>query len=312
MTAVPTAQSCANCGAPLTGRYCARCGQDSHEHRVPVRSLLTEAADQFFSVDSRILRTLYLLIAKPGALTHEYIAGRRQPYVPALRLYLFITVAFFVGLSAFNIAFLQLVPYDPKTEPPASYVAVSNDVAGMVAARYVLLRPLQHVTLTDAQRAALQKMRANLESQSVTSAAIGDRLVRIMMRAYADSAAFNAEIQVWVTRFLLLMMPLFALGVAALRPGRFLIIDHLIFALHLHSFLFVLLFAAVGLAALVPGPFVLLTVLLVAALYLFLSLRRAYGLNLLGAGWRALVLLVSYCFAFSSGLQALLLLTMGS
>ena len=308
----PPAERCANCGAPLAGRFCGKCGQDSHSHRLPFRALLADAADQFFSIDGRILRTFYLLVARPGALTAEYIAGRHQPYVPALRLYLFITVAFFVTLSALNIAILQLVPYDPKTEPPASYIAVSNEEAGMVAARYLLLQPTRHVVLNVAQRGALQKMRASLERQSVASAEFCDKLVRVMEHAYADSSGFNAAMQAWVARFFLLMMPLFALALAASQPGRFLLVDHLSFTLHLHSFLFLLLLAGVALALIVPSAIVLWTLLAIAALYLFLALRRAYALGLFAAGWRTLILSVAYYFVFTVGMQGLILLTMGS
>ena len=305
-------ETCANCGGALSGRYCSQCGQDSHGHRLPFRALLVDAADQFFSLDGRILRTLFLLVCVPGELTRQYIAGRHQPYVPALRLYLFVTVVFFVALAAFGIALLQLVPYDPTTEPPAPHISVSNETAGTVGARYIVFRPLLHMTLTESQRAALQKMQTSLEAQNVASAAAGDRLLHLMKRAYADSAAFNAEIQGWVERFLLILMPLFALAVALLRPGRFLLVDHVTFALHFHSFLFILLFAAVGLAFVMPGRWVLWVVLIAMMLYLLLSLRRAYGLGFAGAGWRALALLFAYVTVFTSGLQALLLLTMGS
>ncbi len=306
------AETCANCGTSLAGRYCAQCGQDSHTHRLPARALLADAADQLLSIDGRVLRTLWLLVCAPGELTREYIAGRHQPYVPSLRLYLFITVAFFVALSMLGIAILQLVPYDPKTEPPAPFVSVSNKVAGTVGATFILFRPLVNVRLTESQLAALHKMQANLEAQDVTSAAIGDRFVHLMARAYSDSAAFNSDIQVWIGRFLLLMMPLFAVATAASRPGRFLFVDHLTFALHFHSFLFILLFGAVAVAAFAPGRLVLWLVLLVLAFYLFLSLRRAYGLSFVAAGWRAIVLFGAYFVAFVNGLQALIVLAMGS
>ena len=309
---MPLAENCANCATALAGRYCAQCGQDSHTHRLPARALLADAADQLLSVDSRVLRTLSLLVCAPGELTREYIAGRHQPYVPSLRLYLFITIAFFVALSMAGIAILQLVPYDPKTEPPASFVSTSNEVAGTVAARFILFRPFVRVTLTESQRASLHKMQTNLEAQDVASAAIGDRLVHVLARAYSDSVAFNLDIQAWVGRFLLLMMPLFAVAAAVLRPGRFLFVDHLTFALHFHSFLFILLFGAVAVAAFVQGQLVLWLVLLVLALYLFLSLRRAYGLSFVAAGWRAIVLFGGYSVAFVNGLQALILLAMGS
>lgn len=306
------AESCANCGAPLNGRYCSRCGQDSHGHRLPFRALIADAADQFFSLDGRTMHTMVLLVCAPGELTRDYIAGRHQPYVPALRLYLFITVAFFVALSTLGIALLQFVPFDPKTDAAAPSVSVSNEVAGTVGARIILFRPYVHVTLNDQQRAALRRMQANLEAQTVTSAAIGDRVLRVLRRAYADSETFNADIQTLVARFLLLMMPLFALMTAALRPGRFLLVDHLIFALHFHSFVFIVLAGAVALTALALGHWVLWLALAALAVYLFAALRRAYGLSLVGTAWRAAALFVVYIVAALNGVETLILMTMGS
>ncbi len=39
------------------------------------------------------------LIGRPGALTREYFAGRRSSYLPPIRLYLIISVVFFLMAS---------------------------------------------------------------------------------------------------------------------------------------------------------------------------------------------------------------------
>lgn len=305
------AGNCANCAASLAGRYCAACGQDSALHRKPIAELIHDAADQFLGLDSRTARTFWTLIARPGELTRAYIAGQRQRYVPALRLYLLIAVIFFVTLSVFNIAILQLQPYTPGVDPPASYVSVANEAAGEVAGRILWFRRLQNVKLTEAQQTALARMKQNLESQgAVASAQLGDRVLRLIMQAYADSATFNAGIQTWASRWILLMMPLFALMTAATRPGKFLLIDHFNFALHLHSFAFIALGVAVLFASFAPGPWVAVAALAALALYLFLSLRRAFALSILGTAWRAAALLAIYATVFYQGLQAAILLTM--
>lgn len=303
--------SCANCAAALTGPFCAHCGQDADLHRRPLHELAKEAAEQFLGFEGRAIRTVRLLLTQPGELTREYIAGRRQPHVPALRLYFLIAVAFFVTLSAFGIAIVQLQPYSPGMDPPASYISVQNDVAGEVAGRVIWFRPLEKVTLTAAQQTALERMKANLESQGdVASAKYGDRIVRLLMNAYADSTAFNTGVQTWTGRFLLLMMPLFALLTAILVRGKFFVLDHLTFALHFHTFVFVALAATVPIAAFAPGTVAYVTTLAVLALYLFLSLRRAYRLSFVGTAWRTALLLGVYLSVFLYGLQAAILLTM--
>jgi hypothetical protein len=57
--------------------------------------------DDVFSFDSRASRTIWPLLTRPGFLTNEYIQGRRVHYVPPLRLYLFISIVFFITLDFF-------------------------------------------------------------------------------------------------------------------------------------------------------------------------------------------------------------------
>ena len=60
------------------------------------------------SFDSRILRTARALFLEPGELALAFREGRTQRYVPAIRLYLFVSLIFFLILSATGIAILQL------------------------------------------------------------------------------------------------------------------------------------------------------------------------------------------------------------
>ena len=62
------------------------------------------SADTMLNIDSRIFRTLWPLLVKPGFLTNEYLAGRRVRYVTPFRLYFFLSIVAFlviaVGLDA--------------------------------------------------------------------------------------------------------------------------------------------------------------------------------------------------------------------
>lgn len=99
---------CPNCQAPLIGPYCAICGQSGNSHRRSVGGLLRAFFGEVLSFDSRILRTATALVARPGELPLAFHEGRTQRYVPAVRLYLFVTLIFFLTLSAAGIAILQL------------------------------------------------------------------------------------------------------------------------------------------------------------------------------------------------------------
>lgn len=87
--------TCRNCAAPLAGRWCHACGQDSRDPLRDLGALTAEFLDNVFGWDSRLGRSLRLLLGAPGALTGEFVAGRRARYLGPLRLYLIASVAFF-------------------------------------------------------------------------------------------------------------------------------------------------------------------------------------------------------------------------
>ena len=87
---------CANCGSPLAGRYCRSCGQRSDVHAHSVGHFFHELFEALTHADSHVWATLLPLLRRPGFLTREYFAGRRARYLPPLRLYLVMSVLFFL------------------------------------------------------------------------------------------------------------------------------------------------------------------------------------------------------------------------
>lgn len=88
---------CRNCGVPLQGRFCHACGQKAVATRVSVHDLLHEGIHEFVHLDGKIFQTIRLLIARPGALTVEFLAGRRARYISPVRLYLTCSLLFFAA-----------------------------------------------------------------------------------------------------------------------------------------------------------------------------------------------------------------------
>jgi hypothetical protein len=90
---------CANCHAELSGEYCASCGQRHEPHIHTVAHFAGEAFESISHADSRLWRTLWYLFSRPGFLTKEFFAGRRVTYLPPFRLYLVLSVLFFVVIG---------------------------------------------------------------------------------------------------------------------------------------------------------------------------------------------------------------------
>src|SRR5215469_11591095 len=92
--------TCANCGALAPGKFCGNCGQKLHSPVQSVWRFLGEATEDLTHADSRLWRTLLALLLKPGFLTREFIEGRRVSYLPPIRLYLVLSVLFFLLAAA--------------------------------------------------------------------------------------------------------------------------------------------------------------------------------------------------------------------
>ena len=94
---------CADCGADVSGRFCANCGQPAHVHRTLLH-LGEEILHGVMHFDSRIWRTLPLLVLNPGRLTREWVMGKRTRYVSPLAMYLFTVFVMFMLLSFMPVA----------------------------------------------------------------------------------------------------------------------------------------------------------------------------------------------------------------
>ena len=89
-------ENCLNCGEVLTGQHCAHCGQRARVRVLSLAGLLRDLIGDLIEWDSRVWRTLRPLAFKPGHLTSEYLRGRRTLYTPPFRMYLILSVAFFL------------------------------------------------------------------------------------------------------------------------------------------------------------------------------------------------------------------------
>lgn len=103
-------EACVSCGAPLNGRFCAQCGEKTLEGAdLDWRHyLLEELPHQLFHLDGKLPRTLKSLFTRPGKLAEDFVAGRRQPFVGPLRLYLVVFIAYAVMTSLTGVDHLTL------------------------------------------------------------------------------------------------------------------------------------------------------------------------------------------------------------
>lgn len=87
---------CENCGEQLRGHYCSNCGQAAVSYHRSFRHVVVDVLDSFLNWDSKFIRSLGLLLWKPGWLTNQFLEGRRVRFVHPLRLYLLVSIVFFL------------------------------------------------------------------------------------------------------------------------------------------------------------------------------------------------------------------------
>jgi hypothetical protein len=283
-------RSCSNCGAPLAGKYCSECGQRHHEQAVHhFRHFLSEAVEDLTHADSRLWQTLIALLFRPGLLTWEFLQGRRVRYLPPVRLYLVVSLIFFiiVGLDSRiaqsyvvisyggNSFHYKVVPADgsgPAVGTPER--KMSGAASGLAA-----------IAPTPAARQRIcEQSGAYIGRQGGWLAQLGPRVARSCLTALGQGGIerFNRVAEHNLERAMFLFLPLLALAMKPLyrRPPRY-YVEHLLFFLHTHAFVFAMLGLGTLAGMIVShgavSGLIDAAITVYIPIYFYLAMRRVYG-----------------------------------
>ena len=128
---------CANCQTRLDSAYCPTCGQSNVDLERPIWSLIGGIVKETFELDGRAAVTVKTLFRHPGMLTHEFLAGRRRTYTPPLRLYLVVSITFFILVAWLARSGILLEPgQDPGFDAAVQARFLSDDLPRLM---FVLL-----------------------------------------------------------------------------------------------------------------------------------------------------------------------------
>ncbi len=302
--------SCRNCGATLVGPWCAQCGQRARDLDRPFLSLAGEFLENVLSFDGRAARTLGLLLFRPGELSRRYLDGRRASFVPPVRLLVIVLFVFFLTLELSGTALVQF-RLRPAGEEGSGVVSIGAGDARSDLDLVFLAPPApagaSRITAVERRLDALAREGEQAQGGQAAGLALARRLVSGFERAIRDPAPLNAFLGDWLPRVLFLMIPVFALLLKLSSPGRR-YFAHLIFALHVHAFLFLATTLLIPLRLIGHAPWIGDLLPIGAAVYLLLAMKRFHG-----GGWFAtlsgFVLLVAvYTVLLGAALGALLLI----
>jgi hypothetical protein len=80
----------------VQGRFCQACGQENLEPKETIWHFITHFFYDITHFDGKFFSTVKYLIAKPGFLSKQYIAGKRVTYLHPIRMYVFTSAFFFI------------------------------------------------------------------------------------------------------------------------------------------------------------------------------------------------------------------------
>lgn len=95
---------CKNCGNQFEGRYCNQCGERIVNDRdFSVFSIARQALGSITSFDSKLLRTMKLLLFYPGKLSTEFVNGVRAPYMRPFQILIVVNILFYMFMSELDL-----------------------------------------------------------------------------------------------------------------------------------------------------------------------------------------------------------------
>src|SRR6059058_3034731 len=300
---------CENCGAELQGHWCAQCGQPAIEYRRSFRYVVTDLLNEFLNWDSKFFTTIALLILKPWRLTNEFLAGKRVRYVNPLRLYLLASILFFFAVN-YGARDLRFEPGKLGSKDRAELEADLKKADLPPAAREELQALLRESSPSPAPSptadVASPSPAPETGRERVEYGKIGERPF-VVFDSKAKSATpferwiegrakekmgehgtkmglFIATLFSNLPYMMLCCIPLFAFVLKILYIRRHIFyIDHLIYALHIHTFAYtgimLIVLATIGLNHIAPGTITgwIIALLWIAfVMQILLSIRRVY------------------------------------
>jgi len=64
--------------------------------------MMVHAVADYFHFEHKFFGTIKPLVFKPGKLTVEYVAGKRASFLHPIKLYIFISIVFFIVIFSGN------------------------------------------------------------------------------------------------------------------------------------------------------------------------------------------------------------------
>lgn len=304
--------NCLNCGHTVEEHFCTRCGQENIEIKEDALHMISHAVADYFHFESKFFGTIKPLLLQPGYLSKLYVAGKRVSFIHPIRLYIFVSIVFFlITLSSKKSEKIE-------EEPVKTTQNTNKRGSDLKIAR--LEKDLKNPSLTEAQRDSMIRVavrEVTRKKSDLNEFTINDNWVNksdttvdayenrqealpakkrdnflkhyiirknLEIRKYPNAGEkIKEDIKHNVPKMMFILLPLFAMTLKLVywRSKKY-YYEHLIYSFHVHSAIFLSLLILNALTWFfdlfydISG--LLATVWFVYALwYIYRSLRTFYG-----------------------------------
>ena len=295
-------ENCKNCGAKLSNQYCSVCGQRAMVRIVSLWEVLRELVDELFFLESRVWQTLGPLFFRPGLLTMDYLAGRRARYVPPVRLYIVLSVIFFVVVSLTDT--VQIDTVDDSATQEANGAAAEIQEREEIGSSLAEDALIGVIDLDDDEMPDSCAVSDVFADSIPFGAEIRAEILTTCNKILADRGqAFQNALAEDIPLMMIVFLPLLALSMKILYLfSRRYYVEHLLFFVHYHAFgffLLTLLTLSDELAESFTSLEIIDTLLFSAGMvylfvYLFQAMRRVYAQSRFATALK--YILLSFCY----------------
>ena len=325
--------TCANCGTKFDGKFCPECGQSVTDYDKPFTFIIYTFMGDFFAFDTRFFHTIAALLFKPGFLSKEYIEGRRVKYAPPFRIFIFVSFILFLllqvysnrglnkilgtslnnekgmildsSISTFSDSIYYTVASNIDSETTANDtihnqfdIGFDSDKSGGVILNYNNDSLSDYDNLQQKLSSYANQFEKRLKRE--TDPEKRDILKRLIY-LFRSPNQLVSKVLKYLSWAFFLLLPIFAfiLKLAYIRR-KYNYMRHLVFSIHIHTFVFVVLTVLVALHLIFSNlpaiiPFILV---LLMPLYFIIALKKFYGQRMIKVLLKFLFVSVVYNIVF--------------
>lgn len=109
-------KDCLNCGQYVEKTYCSNCGQQNIELKENAWQMIVHAIVDYFHFDHQFLATFRPLLFSPGKVSVDYVEGKRARYLHPIKLYIFVSIVFFIFVLGGEKKLSKKTEFSSKSE----------------------------------------------------------------------------------------------------------------------------------------------------------------------------------------------------